>query len=109
MASGKILKAAAAYGTNTARGSHFTSGHDHQLTMAMGGNKSTTVVGINTNSVLIQFQQVGKRIGNTSGVLFTSQLDCTAITSLALTSGKLTYSRNLTTCLMLVSWDQPDA
>ena len=104
-ASGKVLKAAASYG-GTVRGRHDSSGHSHQMNIETGGNKSTTVVGINTNSILLQFQVFGKK-GTGSGVLFTTNADWTA--SCTLGSGKVTHTVNLTNYYLLVSWDQPDA
>lgn len=108
-ASGKVLPAAATYG-KTVRGRHDSSGHSHQMTIAVAGNKSTTVGGINTNSILLQFQRFAKK-GTGSGILFTgassTQVDYTGSCTLA--SGKVTHTANLTNCYMLVSWDQPDA
>ena len=108
-ASGKVLPAAAAYG-KVVRGRHDSSGHSHQINWVMGGNKSTAVVGINTNSILLQFQQIAHK-GTGSGLLFTgsgsTNLDYTASCTLA--AAKLTHTSNFTKCLFLVSWDQPDA
>ena len=108
-ASGKVLKAAASYGGQV-RGAHFSSGHSHQVNWVKAGNKSTAVVGINTNSILLQFQQIAKK-GTSSGLLFTgagsTNLDYTA--SCTLGAAKLIHTSNFTNCLFLVSWDQPDA
>ena len=108
-ASGKVLKAAGAYG-KVVRGRHDSSGHSHQMLIAKGGNTSTTVQGINTNSILLQFERWAKK-GTGSGILWSgassTQSDYTGSCTLA--SGKVTHTSNFTNCLFLVSWDQPDA
>jgi hypothetical protein len=107
MASGKILRAKATYGQNTGRGMHLQSGHDHQVNMIIGGNGSTAILGLNTNSILLQFIKVGLM----SGTFVTWRTNTEYATSTyVLASGKLTHSSvNLTKCLMIASWDQPDA
>lgn len=108
-ASGKVLKAAASYGGQV-RGRHDSSGHSHQIQVVKAGNKSTTVVGLNTNSILLQFMRWAKK-GTGSGILWTgastTQVDYTG--SCTLGSGKVTHTSSFTNCLFIVSWDQPDA
>jgi hypothetical protein len=113
MAGGLILKAAANL-SKQARGSHPSQGHSHQVNMVAGGNGSTTVVGINSNSILLQVQKWARK-GTGSGILFAgtggTNVDATAlVTGVGTVAGKLVHAAtNWTTSLLLVSWDQPDA
>jgi hypothetical protein len=111
MAAKGVFTAAGAYGKQV-RGGHFSSGHDHQIACVVGGSGSTAVVGINSNSILLQLQPFARK----SGTFFVmwgnaSMTDYTTnVSGVGTVAGKIVHSgKNYTNYVFLVSWDQPDA
>jgi hypothetical protein len=109
MPDGGVYPAAAAYGKQV-RGGHFSKGHSHQISIVKGGNLSTAIVGVNSNSAFMQLQYWGRMSGTV--VVPVTNASCADLTSnvTSVTAGKVVHTgKNYTNYLLLASWDQPDA